>query len=76
MGKIKQEKDTSQIAENMDVSVKEEELTYDEKIENCSIIAKPMASKKLAKKCYKLIKKGNISYFTISNYEMKCFYSL
>lgn len=45
----------------MDVSVKTEdfsELTYEEKVANCNVIAKPMASKKLAKKCYKLVKKG------------------
>lgn len=45
----------------MGISVKTEdfsELTYDEKVANCNVIAKPMASKKLAKKCYKLIKKG------------------
>jgi len=35
-----------------------EELSYEEKVKNCSIIAKPMASKKLTKKCYKLIKKA------------------
>ncbi|KAK9883564.1 hypothetical protein WA026_001742 [Henosepilachna vigintioctopunctata] len=35
------------------------ELSYEEKIANCSIIAQPMASKKLTKKIYKLIKKAN-----------------
>lgn len=35
-----------------------DEKPYDEKVANCSVIAKPMATKKLAKKCYKLIKKG------------------
>lgn len=60
MGKIKQEI-TEEKSENF--TVKEEELTYEEKIENTSLIAKPMASKKLAKRCYKLIKKGDtISY--------------
>ncbi|CAG9828931.1 unnamed protein product [Diabrotica balteata] len=52
MGKIKQE---------ADVSVKEEpqdELSYEEKIANCNTISKPMASKKLAKRCYKLVKKA------------------
>ncbi|XP_028134416.1 H/ACA ribonucleoprotein complex subunit 2-like protein [Diabrotica virgifera virgifera] len=52
MGKIKEE---------ADVSVKEEpqdELSYDEKIANCNAISKPMASKKLAKRCYKLVKKA------------------
>nr|CAH7729218.1 unnamed protein product [Callosobruchus chinensis] len=43
-----------------EVSIKEEpsDLTYEEKIANCNVIAKPMASKKLAKKVYKLIKKA------------------
>lgn len=50
----------------MDVSsIKTEdfsELTYEEKVAHCNVIAKPMASKKLAKKCYKLIKKGTYLY--------------
>lgn len=55
MGKIKTESsDTPQ-----EISIKEEELSYEDKLANVSIIAKPMASKKLTKKCYKLIKKGN-----------------
>ncbi|XP_072378212.1 H/ACA ribonucleoprotein complex subunit 2-like protein [Diabrotica undecimpunctata] len=52
MGKIKEE---------ANVSVKEEpqeELSYEEKIANCNTISKPMASKKLAKRCYKLVKKA------------------
>lgn len=55
MGKIKKEVAT----DPMDVSVKEED-TYEDKILFASPIAKPMASKKLSKKCYKLIKKGGI----------------
>ncbi|KAL3274528.1 hypothetical protein HHI36_015910 [Cryptolaemus montrouzieri] len=44
---------------NADESIVQEvELSYEEKVANCSVIAKPMASKKLAKKCYKLIKKA------------------
>ena len=35
-----------------------EELSYEEKVQNCNAISKPMASKKLTKKCYKLVKKG------------------
>lgn len=54
MGKIKSEND----ATPPQTTVKDEELSYEEKLENVSIIAKPMASKKLTKKCYKLIKKG------------------
>lgn len=34
------------------------ELSYEEKVSRASIIAKPMASKKLAKKLFKLIRKG------------------
>lgn len=55
MGKSKSE---SEDVMDTDVTVKTEELSYEEKVANCSIIAKPMASKKLAKKCYKLVKKG------------------
>lgn len=50
MGKVKKENGD-------DSKVKEEDL-YDEKIKNANKIACPMASKKLTKKCYKLIKKG------------------
>ncbi|GJQ75996.1 NHP2 [Trypoxylus dichotomus] len=54
MGKIKQETpDTTQ-----EISIKQEELSYEEKLSYVSVIAKPMASKKLTKKCYKLIKKA------------------
>lgn len=35
------------------------ELTYEEKLKYTNTIAKPMAPKKLAKKIYKCIKKGN-----------------
>lgn len=55
MGKIKKEV----AADPMDASVKEED-TYEDKILFASPIAKPMASRKLSKKCYKLIKKGMI----------------
>lgn len=44
-----------------------EELTYEQKLEQVSIIAKPMASKKLAKKCYKLIKKGKACFVYHNN---------
>ncbi|XP_049880904.1 H/ACA ribonucleoprotein complex subunit 2-like protein [Pectinophora gossypiella] len=57
MGKIKQEP-----VENEgegDVKVKSEQLGYEDKIVNCSVIAKPMAPKKLSKKIYKLIKKSS-----------------
>lgn len=60
MGKVKKEKQSAEADESMDVSavsIKEED-TYEDKLKNCSIIAKPMAPKKLTKKCLKLIKKG------------------
>ncbi|XP_057653305.1 H/ACA ribonucleoprotein complex subunit 2-like protein [Diorhabda carinulata] len=53
MGKIKKEP--------VEDSIKEEpsdELTYEEKVANCNAISKPMASKKLTKRCYKLVKKA------------------
>ncbi|KAF5306137.1 hypothetical protein FQR65_LT07413 [Abscondita terminalis] len=37
----------------------EEELSYEQKVANACVIAKPMASKKLTKKCYKLLKKAS-----------------
>lgn len=59
MGKIKKEKLTSDdTTEIGDVTIKEED-TYEDKLLCINSIAQPMASKKLAKKCYKLIKKGN-----------------
>ncbi|KAF5292586.1 hypothetical protein FQA39_LY13919 [Lamprigera yunnana] len=39
-------------------STETEEITYEQKVLNTCIIAKPMASKKLTKKCYKLLKKA------------------
>ncbi|CAG4979071.1 unnamed protein product [Colias eurytheme] len=57
MGKIKQEPVDQEDVK--DVSIKTESLSYDDKIDHCSVIAKPMASKKLSKKIYKLIKKSS-----------------
>lgn len=60
MGKVKKEKQSADETQEVgEVSVKEED-TYDDKLNNCSIIAKPMAPKKMAKKCFKLIKKGEM----------------
>lgn len=61
MGKIKKEK----TEESGDVSIKQEEneVSYEDKIAHASIIANPMAPKKLTKKCYKLIKKGILFCF-------------
>ena len=56
MGKIKQEPVDQD--EQGDVSIKSEPQSYDDKVEHCSVIAKPMAPKKLSKKIYKLIKKS------------------
>lgn len=55
MGKIKKENVAA--GENGDVTIKEED-NYADKVKNANAIASPMASKKLTKKCYKLIKKG------------------
>lgn len=60
MGKVKKEKtSTDETQEIGEVSIKEED-TFEEKLRNVNAIALPMASKKLSKKCYKLIKKGNL----------------
>ncbi|XP_055384310.1 H/ACA ribonucleoprotein complex subunit 2-like protein [Condylostylus longicornis] len=54
MGKIKEEPLDESTA---NVTIKEED-TYDEKLKYVSAIAKPMASRKLTKRCYKLVKKA------------------
>ncbi|XP_042206444.1 H/ACA ribonucleoprotein complex subunit 2-like protein [Homarus americanus] len=58
MGKNKKEKadnpDESQVIE-----VEQEEISYEDKLEYVSIIAKPMASKKSAGRIYKLIRKAS-----------------
>lgn len=65
MGKVKQEPAD---AENQgDVSIKNEPQNYEEKIDHCSVIAKPMAPKKLSKKIYKLIKKSSSHKNNIRN---------
>ena len=46
------------MAKDLDVSVKTED-NYDDKLKFVNCISKPMAGKKLTKKVYKLIKKGN-----------------
>lgn len=63
MGKSKKVTESEENIDESNVStkIKEEikvEDTYDEKLKNVNPIAKPMAPKKLARKCYKLIKKG------------------
>ncbi|XP_067013058.2 H/ACA ribonucleoprotein complex subunit 2-like protein [Anabrus simplex] len=39
--------------------VKDEDMSYEEKVKFASVIAKPMASRKLAKRVYKVIKKAS-----------------
>ncbi|XP_067648516.1 H/ACA ribonucleoprotein complex subunit 2-like protein [Eurosta solidaginis] len=59
MGKIKTEPidpDTAVIS-TANVTVKEEE-SYEDKLKYVNSISQPMASRKIAKKCYKLIKKA------------------
>ncbi|KAJ8715449.1 hypothetical protein PYW07_009931 [Mythimna separata] len=55
---VKTKKEPVDPEEQGDVSIKVEPQTYDDKVEHCSVIAKPMAPKKLSKKIYKLIKKS------------------
>uniref|UniRef100_A0A1A9Z1Q9 H/ACA snoRNP protein NHP2 n=1 Tax=Glossina pallidipes TaxID=7398 RepID=A0A1A9Z1Q9_GLOPL len=60
MGKIKTEPVDESVVQATELSlvkVKEEE-SYDDKLKYVNSIARPMASKKLSKKCYKLIKKA------------------
>lgn len=58
MGKEKKEKkDKVEETAEADVTVAGE-MSYEDKLEFVAVIAKPMASKKLAKRVYKVIKKG------------------
>lgn len=43
--------------ENLDLS-SAKEISYEDKLKNVNAVASPMASKKMTKKIYKLIKKG------------------
>lgn len=36
--------------------------TYEQKVANCTVIAKPMATEEFAKECYNLIKKGKLQF--------------
>lgn len=67
MGKIKKEVVEAENG-NGDVSVKEED-NYAEKVKHANQIASPMASKKLTKKCYKLIKKGKCWQMLLCGYQ-------
>lgn len=53
MGKIKQEP----VDADESVTIKEED-SYEDKLKFVNVISQPMAGKKLAKKCYKLVKKA------------------
>lgn len=67
MGKVKKEKlSADETQEIGDVTIKTED-TYEDKLVNVNAIAQPMASKKLAKKCYKLIKKGDFVCFVFDS---------
>ncbi|KAI9587250.1 H/ACA ribonucleoprotein complex subunit 2-like protein [Glossina fuscipes] len=60
MGKIKTEPVDESVVQTIEmglIKVKEEE-SYDDKLKYVNSIASPMASKKLSKKCYKLVKKA------------------
>lgn len=60
MGKVKKEKLEESVTEiKVEADIKEED-TYEDKIKNICAIATPLASKKLTKRIYKLIKKGNL----------------
>lgn len=49
--------ETDQDSKENDMSMVKD-TSYEDKVKLCSIIANPMAPKKLTKKIYKLIKKG------------------
>lgn len=61
MGKSKKSVDANAVDESMDVSQIDDSprLSYEEQLKNVSVIATPMAPKKLAKRLYKLIKKAS-----------------
>merc|ERR1711994_873154 len=58
MGKEKKEKKDKSLNESQIAEENVTEMSYEERLQFVSVIAKPMASKKLAKKLYKCIKKG------------------
>lgn len=59
MGKKSKSKDAN-LEENVkNITLDEQELSYEEKLNFVNIISKPMASKSQAKKLYKLIKKAS-----------------
>lgn len=58
MGKVKKEADVTENPEEVVIKKEDTAESYEEKLAYVTPIAKPMASKKLAKKCFKLIKKA------------------
>ncbi|KFM60112.1 H/ACA ribonucleoprotein complex subunit 2-like protein, partial [Stegodyphus mimosarum] len=61
MGKSKKSSVENDVEESMEISTTEEtpRLSYEDQLNYVSVIASPMAPKKLAKKLYKLIKKAS-----------------
>ncbi|XP_045597392.1 H/ACA ribonucleoprotein complex subunit 2-like protein [Procambarus clarkii] len=57
MGKLKKEKTEERDADTS--QVEQDELTYEDKLKYVSIIAQPMASKKVAGRIYKLVRKAS-----------------
>lgn len=59
MGKKSKNKEENLEEEVKNITLEEPELSYEDKLQYVSVIAKPMASKSQAKKIYKLIKKAS-----------------
>lgn len=62
MGKKSKDKDKDGMVleeEVKNITLEEQEMTYEEKVKYVSVIAKPMATKSQAKRIYKLIKKAS-----------------
>merc|ERR1711963_472042 len=57
MGREKKEKKDKSLNESK-IEENGDEMSYEDRLQHVSVIAKPMASKKLAKRLYKCIKKG------------------
>jgi len=58
MGKKSKHAEVSEEVEESVVTEEKNELTYEEKAEKAVVIAHPMASRKLAKRIFKLGQKG------------------
>ena len=66
--------DTSEI--QTDSKKDSDKSSYEELLNHVSIIAKPMASRKLTKRIYKLLKKGNsnLNFKTSTSSKTYCFF--